>query len=209
MLMKVQSQLTIVQRHINSNKESHRLSPAEQSMCTPNGHIDQAISAIIDQHLWSSPDMEVESAQPSPFLSAVKDEIRRSITDLLMGDSPASEYAAYQSPMAQIQQMRRGKDLRDCALQLMFDDASLREEQVQEQVCASEIPSSTDSGYSSIESSCTQGHSVSIKEPMTSTPKTKAKYSKLRSLAKQLKRIGKQKHKGGMQSLNMDLLAVL
>ena len=76
----------------------------------------------------------------------------------------------------------------------------MREEHAEEQH-TKEIPS-TDSGYSSLNSSLSQSQG-----PVTATPKIKD--NRRRLLAKQLKHIGKQLHKDGFKNLYMDLLAVL
>ena len=210
MLEKIREQRAILQDHIGAHKESQMQKPCSPlGQSTPDQHIRKAITEIIGDHFENSPN---ESATQSPFLSAVKAEITRSITELLLGESPLYQSATslkniptYESPMAEILKMRRRKDLTDCAQQLMFDDATLREEQIQVDLCASEIPSG-DSGYSSIDSIDSQGHSSSS-NMTTSTPKTKT--SKRRSLAKQIKRIGRKINKNGFKNLNLDLLAVL
>ena len=206
MLEKVQSQMSVMKRHLDYHKAKNQkvqYSPIRYS--TPQRKV---MTEIIENHLWSSP-AEITTETHSPFLSSVKEEISRSIASLLMGESPTlhstpvKKYTStYVSPFTKIPQMQRNATTNECVQQLLFDDATMREH-VEEQ-SATEIPSA-DSGYSSLNSSLSQNQSHSA--PVAATPKVKV--NRRRLLAKQLKHIGKKIHRDGFKNLNMDLLAVL
>ena len=208
MLEKVQSQMSVMKRHLESHKA--KIQKAEhhgQVQCSPVRYSTpqrKAMTKIIEKHLWSSPN-DTTSETPSLFLSSVKEEISRSISSLLMGESPTlhsksikKSTSTFKSPFTKIPQMHKSVTANHCVQQLLFDDATMREEHAEEQY-VTEIPS-TDSGYSSLNSSLSQNQG-----PVT--PKVKSNRKRL--LAKQLKHIGKKIHRDGFKDLNMDLLAVL
>ena len=210
MLEKVQSQMSVMKRHLESHKAKIQKAERQgQVQCSPARYSTpqrEAMTKIIEKHLWSSPN-NITSETPSPFLSSIKEEISRSISSLLMGESPTlhsksikKSTSTFKSPFTKIPQMHRNATANHCVQQLLFDDATMREELAEERH-ATEIPS-TDSGYSSLNSSLSQSQ-----DPVTATPKIKD--NRRRLLAKQLKHIGKQLHKDGFKNLNMDLLAVL